>query len=251
MMPKIPDAEPVHGSQFRNAIDSRGSARLIPHKAHPGPGSADLADETSAESLTDARTAASAGHRPGYRLCERLPGEEGRATLEGLVSGAFERAHGARIHSFMPRLVGLEDPSGVVRSALGYRSGAEGRFFLEQYLDRPIEQLLAARLGPDAAPVDRSAIVEVGNLAGRGCRSALYLVSQMPRYLTGKGFSWITFTGTSRVRELLESFGAPLIDLGPADPARLATGADDWGRYYETAPRVMAGWLADGRPFTR
>jgi hypothetical protein len=189
--------------------------------------------------------------RPQLRLRERREGESGRAELEQLVAGAFERSHGATIRSFMPTLVGLEDRGGALRgAALGYRGAGSGPLFLEQYLDQPIERAIAARL-PDARAVDRASVVEVGNLAGRGCRSAMYLVAQLPRFLVGKGYRWLTFTGTSRVRELLEGFGAPLLDLGSADPARLAGGADEWGRYYDTAPRVMAGWLPDGLKFSR
>lgn len=182
------------------------------------------------------------------RLClrERREGEAGRTELEELVAAAFERSHGAIVRSFMPTLVGLEDRSGALRgAALGYRGAAEGALFLEQYLDQPIEQAIAARVA-DGRAVERERIVEVGNLAGRGCRSAMYLVAQLPRFLVGKGYRWLTFTGTSRVREILEGFGAPLLDLGAADPSRLAGGADEWGRYYDSAPRVMAGWLPDG-----
>ncbi len=189
-----------------------------------------------------------AGNPRPSRLClrERREGEAGRAELEKLVAAAFERSHGAMVRSFMPTLVGLEDRSGALRgAALGYRGAAGGPLFLEQYLDQPIEQAIAARVA-DGRKVERERIVEVGNLAGRGCRSAMYLVAQLPRFLVGKGYRWLTFTGTSRVREIIEGFGAPLLDLGAADPARLAAGADDWGRYYDTAPRVMAGWLPDG-----
>lgn len=185
------------------------------------------------------------------RLRERREGEAGRAELEQLVAGAFERSHGATVRSFMPNLVGLEDRGGALRgAALGYRGAAGGPLFLEQYLDRPIEQAIAARV-TDGRAVQRADIVEVGNLAGRGCRSAIYLVAQLPRFLVGKGYRWLTFTGTQRVRDILEGLGAPLLDLGVADPGRLAAGADEWGRYYEAAPRVMAGWLPDGLKFAR
>jgi len=186
--------------------------------------------------------------RRRLRLTERAAGEVGRETLERFVAAAFERAHGARVQHFMPSLLGLEDWSGTLRCALGYRSAGAGRLFLEQYLERPIESAIAERVAGSGAgaPIDRSTIVEVGNLAGRGCRAAMYLVGQLPRFLMQRGYSWVTFTATERVRDLLTTFDAPLLDLGPADPARLADGADDWGAYYRTRPRVMAGWLPHG-----
>jgi hypothetical protein len=183
--------------------------------------------------------------RRHFRLTERAPGEAGRESLEQFVAAAFARAHGARVQAFMPSLLGLEDWSGTLRCALGYRGAAPERLFLEQYLELPIEAAIARQAGA-AAPIARESIVEVGNLAGRGCRAAMYLVAQLPRFLVQRGYSWVTFTATARVRTLLESFDAPLLDLGPADPARLAAGAEDWGAYYRTQPRVMAGWLPHG-----
>jgi hypothetical protein len=58
-------------------------------------------------------------------------------------------------------------------------------------------------------------------------------------------YSWIVFTATSSVRQILAGFGAPLIALGRADAARVAAAPDGWGRYYETDPRLFAGYLPD------
>lgn len=180
-----------------------------------------------------------------FRLTERTAGEPGRAALERFVADTFARAHDARVQSFMPSLLGLEDGAGRLRCALGYRGAGSEGLFLEQYLDVPVEAAIAAATGA-ASPVDRGSIVEVGNLAGRGCRAAMFLVAQLPRLLMRRGFTWVTFTATGRVRELLSAFDAPLVDLGPADPSRLGAAAEDWGRYYGTDPRVMAGWLPHG-----
>jgi hypothetical protein len=185
-----------------------------------------------------------------YRIVERATGDAGRDKLEAFVALRFREAHAACVRHFMPTLVGLEDRKGEVRGALGYRSAAQEPLFLEQYLDQPIEELI--RLRSDSTnPVARSEIAEVGNLAGRGCRAAMHLVAQIPAYLMNRGFRWIAFTSTDRVREILRGFDAPVIDLGPAARARLTTGADDWGRYYEAAPRVLVGWLPDGLAFSR
>jgi hypothetical protein len=40
-------------------------------------------------------------------------------------------------------------------------------------------------------------------------------------------------------------FGAPLVELARADGACVAGASDEWGRYYETDPRVYAGYLPD------
>jgi hypothetical protein len=93
--------------------------------------------------------------------------------------------------------------------------------------------------------VSRDEIVEVGNLAGASCRAAVRMVAQLPVFLMKRRYSWIVFTATGALRQILASFGAPLIELGRADPYRVATAADSWGRYYESDPRVFAGYLPD------
>jgi hypothetical protein len=187
-----------------------------------------------------------APHR-GYRIEETHQGDPGRAGIERFVAERFAAVHGASVRRFMPALLGLQDWRGTLRCALGYRPAAAEALFLEQYLDQPVEQAIRRACGGTLpAPVERERIVEVGHLAGRGCRAALHLVAQLPRHLVDRGYDWITFTATARVRDVLATFDAPLVDLGPADPARLRLRDDDWGRYYETQPRVMAGWLPYG-----
>jgi hypothetical protein len=109
------------------------------------------------------------------------------------------------------------------------------------------ERLAALPGGPRDVPrpVRRDEIVEVGNLAGSNCRAAVRMVAQLPIYLMSRRYSWIVFTATSSVRQILAGFGAPLIELGRADAARVAAAPDGWGRYYETDPRLYAGYLPD------
>lgn len=166
-----------------------------------------------------------------------------RGELESFVANAFKDKHGAQLHSFMPDLLGLRNAAGELRAVAGYRAAHQERLFLEQYLDQPIEQLLEAKL---ARPVERTQIIEIGNLAGIGCRQARHLVSMLPRFLLDRGYSWATFTATSLVRDVLRSVGAELIELAVADGARVGAGNDAWGAYYGNDPRVMAGYLPDG-----
>jgi hypothetical protein len=188
----------------------------------------------------------------GLRLDPVLPGEVSRDELEAYVRDRFAAKHGASVRSFMPTLLSFRDRHGELRGVAGIRGADESRLYLEHYVDRPIEQLvtesLAARAGNDlCAPqaVQRQQIVEVGNLAGSNCRAAIRMVAQLPAYLMARRYSWIVFTATSSVRQILAGFGAPLLELGRADPARVAASPDGWGRYYETDPRIFAGYLPD------
>ncbi len=179
----------------------------------------------------------------GARLSISTPGCPDRRELEEFVQAAFHRRHGAHVATFMPTLLGLTDSAGRVACVTGYRPAASGRLYLEHYLDRPVEEELSARLGRGVA---RSSIVEVGNLAGSSCRSAIRMVTLLPRHLLGLGHEWIVFTATSAVYGILQSVGAPLTELAVADPARVSGTVDQWGGYYRHNPRVFAGHLPAG-----
>jgi hypothetical protein len=166
-----------------------------------------------------------------------------RNELESFIAHAFRDKHGAQIHSFMPELLGMHNAGGELRAVAGCRPARQEQLFLEQYLDLPVEALLAAKTG---RPVERHQIIEIGNLASNGCRQARHLVSLLPRYLLNRGYTWAIFTATDIVRGVLQSVGAELIELAVADRAKVHTGDDSWGSYYRNDPRVMAGYLPDG-----
>jgi thermostable hemolysin len=165
-----------------------------------------------------------------------------RRRLERFIQHAFARHHGASVHAFMPTLVALEGQRGRVCGVVGFRHATMESLFLERYLDRPVELALAERVGHSIA---RKQIVEVGNLASLSCRAACHLVAALPRILIADGNEWIVFTATAAVRGMLARFQAPVIELARATRDRLDDG-DEWGRYYENDPRVLAGYLPDG-----
>jgi len=178
------------------------------------------------------------------RLSTVEAGSHERAELEAFVGDAFARKHEATVTSFMPTLLSFRDQAGALRGAVGLRGAGDHPLYLEQYLDQPVESAIAAAMG---RPISRRQVVEVGNLAGANCRTAVRMVALLPAHLLLRDYQWIVFTATSAVREILLGFGAPLIELARAERARVATGPDRWGRYYETDPRVFAGFLPDSR----
>jgi Thermostable hemolysin len=178
------------------------------------------------------------------RLATAEAGSHERAEIEAFVGDAFARKHDATVTSFMPTLLSFRDHAGTLRGVVGLRGAGEQFLYLEQYLDQPVESAIAAAMG---RPVRRRQVVEVGNLAGANCRTAVRMVALLPSHLLARDYQWIVFTATSAVREILLGFGAPLIELARAERARVAPGSDQWGRYYETDPRVFAGFLPDSR----
>jgi thermostable hemolysin len=165
-----------------------------------------------------------------------------RRRLERFIQRAFARHHGAAVRAFMPTLLALEGQRGRVCGVVGFRRAAAEPLFLERYLDQPVELVLGEHVGNS---IPRSHIVEVGNLASLSCRAACHLVAALPRILLADGNQWIVFTATTAVRGMLAKFRAPVIELGRATRDRL-TDADEWGRYYDNDPRVVAGYLRDG-----
>jgi hypothetical protein len=185
------------------------------------------------------------GRRPlgrALRLASVEAGSPERLELEDFVGAAFKRKHDATVTSYLPTLLSFRDPAGALRGVVGLRGAGEHRLYLEQYLEQPVDAAIAAATGRS---VCREQVVEVGNLAGTNCRSAVRMVALLPSHLLARDFRWIVFTATSAVRGILLGFGAPLIELARADGARVANAGEAWGRYYDTDPRVFAGFLPE------
>jgi hypothetical protein len=170
------------------------------------------------------------------------PGEAGREEVETFIRARFAEAWGADVRHFLPALMSLRDEAGGLLGALGLRPAAQGPLFLEQYLDRPVEQALARATGE---PVARTRLVEVGNLAVAAPGGGRWLITALTAYLHGAGAGCAVFTCGPALRNAFLRLGVELIDVGPADPGHLPAGeASRWGRYYEQAPRVTAARVA-------
>lgn len=181
---------------------------------------------------------------PALRLAEAPAGAAERRELEAFVQGAFARKHDASVTSFMPTLLSFRDAAGALKGVIGLRNALPQPLYLEQYLEQPVEAAIASATGE---AVRRHQVVEVGNLAGVNCRAAMRMVAVLPAYLLARDYRWIVFTATSAVRGILQGFGAPLVELARADGSRVCAGTDRWGRYYDTDPRVLAGYLPTSR----
>jgi hypothetical protein len=78
---------------------------------------------------------------------------------------------------------------GKVLAALGLRSAKDETLFLESYLDKPIENILAEKA---SRPIDRNRIIEIGSLASSHGGGARALIITLTAYLSGA--SWAVFT---------------------------------------------------------
>jgi phosphoglycolate phosphatase-like HAD superfamily hydrolase len=184
-----------------------------------------------------------AAETPALRLEPVHRGHPLRASFEQFIAARFDRAHGARVTHFLPHLLGVRDALSRWKAASGYGAAIDGPLFLEQYLDRPVEETLTAALG---WPVHRMRIVEAGNLAAVSPGMARSLIPLLARHLHRLGYRWVVFTATRELRNSLARLGLAPLRLARADPARLRDGAASWGRYYQRDPVVMAGKIALG-----
>ncbi|MBT3810635.1 MAG: hypothetical protein HOI57_01290 [Rhodospirillaceae bacterium] len=168
-----------------------------------------------------------------------------RARAESGIEDVYQRRYGCSVPSFAPHLAVLSGADGNVLCAAGVRLGGE-QFFSESYFDTPAETLAARALG---RPVDRFEIVEISTLAAvRSCAAGPFL-SQLVNRTRELGTSMLLFTATGRLRTYLQRNGVSLIELCPADPARLS-GQDGWGTYFDHDPVVCLSPDTVARPFT-
>jgi len=115
---------------------------------------------------------------------------------------------------------------------------------LENYLERPVEEVLQTHL---AQEIRREGIVEVGNLSALYPGAARWLIVAVTALLYGEGYRWVTFTGTATLRNGFYRLGLRPVELGAATLGHLPERERaDWGSYYDNAPTVMAGDIAHG-----
>ena len=166
------------------------------------------------------------------RLEPLCPGDAGRDELEAFIAGGFLERSGARTTHFADRLLGLRGGDGQWCAALGY-------------LDRPVEQVVAAAL---AEPVARDSFAEVGNLAASADGLGRLLIALSTVHLFEQGVQHVVFTATRALSNAFTRLGVPLADIGAADPACVPGGEAQWGDYYRHDPRILAGRVASGMP---
>ena len=175
--------------------------------------------------------------QPSLTLAWR--GCDGYEALALHIATVYRKTYGADIEVVYPLLMGFVDAYARPLSALGIRCAVdESPLFLEQYLDHPAEIYLQAITGQ---PVSRLTIAEAGNMASTGKGDILKLLYGLACHLEQEGMSHILFTGTALLKRYLHSLGLHPYVLAEASPACLKTGAERWGTYYSTHPKVMAG----------
>ena len=185
--------------------------------------------------------------QPAYTICLKPQpsltlvwrGSENYELIARHIAGIYQRTYGADIEVTYPLLIGFVDANANPVAALGVRCAVdESPLFLERYLNQTAEVCLQSITGKR---VSRLTIAEVGNMASTGKGDILMLLYGLACHLDCEGMSHILFTGTTLLQRYLHSLGLYPHVLAEADPTRLGTNAKNWGTYYATRPKVMAG----------
>ena len=109
---------------------------------------------------------------------------------------------------------------------------------LARHLDESIEKILG---------IERSKIVEIGNLAPASAGQARWLICTMTEFLTGAGFTHVVFTAVPRLFNAFRRMGLPLTKLADARQEKLpGRSAAEWGTYYDSKPVVYTGDIRVG-----
>lgn len=156
------------------------------------------------------------------------------SALTHFIRQSFKIAYKADIHSFLPILIGTQQDQQLY-SAMGVRCNSDS-LFLDQYLPCPAATYLA-RKNIACPPLK---LAEIGNLCSRSRRFTLPMLSVLITALFLQQTDYVLFTANAPVRNLLQQYKLPLIELVDADPKALHASQDNWGSYYESTPKVMA-----------
>lgn len=156
--------------------------------------------------------------------------------VQGFARRVYRKRYGANLNTFCKELLTLISNRYGVLSCVGINTHESGRFFLEQYLDRPVEEEISGCIGED---IKREEIVEVGTMAvlqGGLCR---LMMAGLAGYLTQNGKRFIVCTAVQSISNTFSNFKIPFYTIKKADRDRLKEGAADWGNYYDSQPNVI------------
>jgi len=167
-----------------------------------------------------------------------------RDEIVAYVHRKFAEVYGADLYAYMPHFIRVRDWNGCYKAVIGYRSAEHHRLFIENYLDAPVEEVIGRYLG---SVIDRSSIVEVGNLAEDQPGDARLAIIAATAFFRTIGYRWVVFTGVGRLRNAFRRLGLDPKELMEADDSLLPEEERErWGSYYAGRPVVCFGDIYRG-----
>ena len=154
------------------------------------------------------------------------------------IKDIYHKYYQAKIGINYPTLMAILDKNNNILSAVGFRFADDQDLFLEQYLGGKIEDVLSDKYQKN---ISRNQIVEVGSLASAGSGMSKFLFIALAAYLRKMGYYYTAMTGTSKLRTSFKKLNLKPITLCGAKKDKLINKDDDWGSYYDSDPKVLAG----------
>lgn len=151
------------------------------------------------------------------------------------IRQSYRTTFDATIETRPPRLVVTLARNGEISCAAGIRCNDEG-FFSQQYLDAPVDELIAQNSG---VAVELSGVLEVGGFACATPFAAYPTLRAVFEWGRSQGIGWGLFTATEEVRRLIRRARITPVLLARADATRVAD-PTLWGSYYAHDPWVCA-----------
>lgn len=158
---------------------------------------------------------------------------------ERYIADTYSQAYQASVTEFAPYLLELTcggSISGVAGIRPAMSNNAANKLFLEHYLDVPLDELVAPRVGK---PTERAAYVEVCNLAARRPGACQLINIVLVASLYAAGFRYAGFVSTAQLERIVRKQHFSVRNIAVADPSRLGNVAGQWGNYYECSPNVL------------
>jgi hypothetical protein len=156
-----------------------------------------------------------------------------------LVQKSYAEAFGATSFSKPDRFITATNHrlgQTEMLACAGLSFGIDRPFFLERYLDAPVEEIVSSRFD---LPCERDDLVEVGPLASTGAKAGTELLRIFPVFMWALGKRYVVCTATKTLEALLGRIGYIFQPLADADAGRLDNADQSaWGSYYDNAPRT-------------
>jgi len=166
-----------------------------------------------------------------------------RTAAEKFIRQRSGENFGSCVGIFMPRLFSLRNQDGDICGAFGLRS-ANRKLFVEQYLDSPIDKIIATRAG---RLIERRHIVEVGHFSGTFPGAVRAMIELLTERLYSEGVEWVVFARTTPLRNAFFDLGLSPMDVQAAtvehwpEDERVAREDDN-----DHARRVLVGNVREG-----
>jgi thermostable hemolysin len=168
-----------------------------------------------------------------------------RAEVEQYIGRKFEASYGASLAEFLPLFLTLRCTDHLSASAGVSLGASTEKFFLEQYLDGPIQAELQNICGEE---VQREQLAEIGNLVATTLGASRLMFIILASILNQAGYEWMVFTAAKPLVRSLQKMGFETQVIADATPARLDKSSNaNWGSYYDNKPQVVAGRLSNAQ----